>query len=88
LEILYRKKLLEKPRLRWEDNIKTDFKERAYMEEMRNAHNILIEKPERKKPLGKLSMCRGIILKCIKQFCVRILIRFIWFRIWYGSGLF
>jgi hypothetical protein len=66
LENLYRKKLLEKPRHRWEDNINTYFKERVYMEETRNAH-ILIEKPERKKLLGNLRMYGGIILKCIKN---------------------
>jgi hypothetical protein len=58
------------------------------MGEKRNAYRVLVEKPERKRPLGRTRLCRKIILKCILDKHDRVVWKeFMWLRIGTRGGL-
>jgi hypothetical protein len=58
------KRPLGRPRRRWVDNIKIDFRELGwYGREKRNAYRILVGKPEGRRPLGRQDVGGWTILK-------------------------
>jgi hypothetical protein len=58
------------------------------MGEMKNAHKILIGKPERKNHSEDQGVDGRIILKCtVKEYNVRVWTVSIWLRTWTSGGL-
>jgi hypothetical protein len=71
-------KVIKSRRMRWAVYV-------VYMEEVRNAYNILVRKPEGKRPHGKWEDNIRIDLREIR--CGKVWTGFIWLRIGISGGL-